>query len=294
MIREIVLAILLIFIFLAAQYAKSEEKRTTRVAVIDTGFDYKSTWPDIAQKKNDEGLPMRIPKLCPDGHIDFTQTGLQDTHGHGTHVAGIIATYSKDADYCLIIIKNYDEKIKTTENTTILAFNHAIKANADVINYSGGGEEFLLEEYEAIQKALNRGIIVVTAAGNYDPRKDKGPRKIDSVIDHVEKKQVGVKAGQPVYEIKVRYIDNITLATSVGLKFGYYPANYDKRILAVQNVDRNGQLSKSSRFGAAYLYKEIGVDVLSLGLDNSYQYMTGTSQAAPKITAKVIKGFEKK
>ena len=271
--------------------------KTTRVAVIDTGFDYKSTWPNISKQKNDEGMPMYIPKLCADGHIDFTQTGLQDTHGHGTHVAGIIATYADTSDYCLIVIKNFDANSKTNNvDATVLSFNHAIKAKADVINYSGGGEEFSLEEYEVIQKALNKGIIVVTAAGNYgkdDKSPSKGPQRIDALIDFVEQKSV-VKDGKMLNEIRVRYINNITLETSVGLRLGYYPANYDKRIIAVQNLDRTGRLAKSSRFGAAYIYKEIGVDVLSLGLNNTYKYMTGTSKAAPKITAKIIKGFEKK
>lgn len=268
--------------------------RTVKVAVIDTGFDYKSTWSDIDSKKNDENIPMKKPKLCPEGHIDFTQTSLQDTHGHGTHVAGIISTYAQDADYCLVIIKNFDRH-STVSNflTTISAFNHAINIGVDIINYSGGGEEFMYDEYVSIQKALDRGIIVVTAAGNYAVGEDKGPQQIDSVIDFVERKPIN-KNKQTVYEIKVRYINNISLVTNVGVKLGYYPANYDKRIIAVQNVDRSGNLAKSSRFGAAYLYKEMGVDVLSLGLNNSYELRTGTSQAAPKITAKIIKGFKKK
>lgn len=127
---------------------------TTRIAVIDTGFDFHSKW-------------SVQPKLCKFGHRDFTKTGIQDNHGHGTHVSGLIAKYAKNADYCLIILKFYD--LRSTPETVkngIKAINYAIKLKVDIINFSAGGEEFNDQEQSAVLNALENSIMFVAAAGN--------------------------------------------------------------------------------------------------------------------------------
>lgn len=135
--------------------------KTIKVAVIDTGFDFKATW-----QPNSDDLP-RKPTLCRTGHTDFTGTGINDSHGHGTHIAGLIGKYAGYADYCLVILKYYkpDTDITNLANS-ILAINLAIDQKVDVINYSGGG--LLKSELEcaAIVQALDKGIKVVAAAGN--------------------------------------------------------------------------------------------------------------------------------
>src|SRR5690606_8269348 len=91
----------------------------------------------------------------------------------------------------------------------------------------------------------------------------------------------------------IRYLDLNNLESEMSEREGYYPANYDRRILAVKNMDRNGKIHRSSKYGKAFQYSEVGVDVLSLWLHNSFRKETGTSMAAPKITGKIIKGFKK-
>src|SRR5690606_17888997 len=70
------------------------------IAVIDTG---------ISDKLKDGKF------LCKMGHKDFTGTGLNDVHGHGTHVSGLIhqhaaktADWNKSANYCQVILKYWD------------------------------------------------------------------------------------------------------------------------------------------------------------------------------------------
>lgn len=120
----------------------------TRIAVIDTGFDSKYTG-----KVN----------LCSSGHKDFTGTGIQDTHGHGTHVAGLIAQNA--LDYCLVIIKFYD-KNSNSFKSSISALKWAIAQDVDIINYSAGGTEPNELERKYVVQALDKGILVVAAAGN--------------------------------------------------------------------------------------------------------------------------------
>lgn len=128
--------------------------KTIKVAVIDTGL-------------NMELFKNKIT-LCKDGHKDFTGTGLKDTHGHGTHISGLIEKHAGKSSYCQIIMKYYDPKAFGQSNidNTVKAFELAIELGVDVINYSGGGMEPNDREKAAVLRALDKGIKVVAAAGN--------------------------------------------------------------------------------------------------------------------------------
>lgn len=129
---------------------------------MDTGFDFKAAW-----QPNRDDVPS-TPILCPTGHKDFTGKGLNDEHGHGTHIAGLIGKYSGKADYCLVIYKYYDNKGSDINNlnNTLKAFKAAIVEGVDIINYSGGGIARSREECAILKTALDKGIQVVAAAGN--------------------------------------------------------------------------------------------------------------------------------
>jgi subtilisin family serine protease len=121
-----------------------------KVAVIDTGLDLQDT---------------RFAKvLCPTGHQDFTGSGIQDTVGHGTHVAGLIMQYAARANYCLVIYKFYQNSSTPNSVTLLAAINEAVKEKVKYINISGGGTGFRELEYNAIKKA--KDITFIAAAGN--------------------------------------------------------------------------------------------------------------------------------
>jgi major intracellular serine protease len=136
---------------------------TLKIAVIDTGYDFKAKWPT----NPDHPTPM----LCKEGHTDLTTIKtspnyLKDNHGHGTHIAGLIAKYAIKG-YCLLIVKNYDPKtVSDNLVNTIKAFEYAISQDVDIINYSGGGQNKSEMECAVVRKALDKGIIIVAAAGN--------------------------------------------------------------------------------------------------------------------------------
>lgn len=141
-----------ILIKLAHQKNRVERKGRVVIAVVDTGFDEKYE---------------KQVKLCKTGHKSFVgDNSIQDNHGHGTHITGLIAKNSK-VDYCLVIIKYYDPRYKGNNLVnTIKAFEHAIAQDVDMINYSGGGLEPSSYERKVIEKALEKNIMVVAAAGN--------------------------------------------------------------------------------------------------------------------------------
>ena len=98
-----------------------------KVAVIDTGLDLTD--------------PRLSPHLCLTGHADTTGDGIKDTHGHGTHVVGLIEKYAKDSDYCLVILKFYGKKGEQNGVADSgFALREAINQHVDIINLSLSGD----------------------------------------------------------------------------------------------------------------------------------------------------------
>lgn len=122
-----------------------------RVAVVDTGLDLKD--------------PRFTSHLCPDGHRDFTGTGLVDTMEHGTHVAGLIQQYAGTANYCLVIIKVIDDtqSDKVRDKAIIEGLDYA-GSLTQAVNVSLAGQEFNQGEYDAIKG--HPKTLYVAAAGN--------------------------------------------------------------------------------------------------------------------------------
>ena len=161
------------------------------VAVIDTGIDV-----------NHEDLQANIwknPKEIPGNNIDDDKNGyiddihgwnfvknnnnVNDTHGHGTHIAGIIGAEGGNGKglsgvapkVSLMVLKYYspNDDGKNNLQNTVKAIEYAVKNGAHIINYSGGGLEGNSKEKAAIQEAERKGILFVAAAGNEKSNMDK-------------------------------------------------------------------------------------------------------------------------
>ena len=148
-------------------WQKFKKKKEIVVAVIDTGIDYnhpylKDNIIASSGSVSEKNYGMDFSKSVKSG----MEKTPNDSHGHGTHVAGIIKTAFPDVK--LLALKYYDPKASGQENlnSTIKALEYAVEANVDVINYSGGGPEPSDEELEMLKKAEKKGILVVAAAGN--------------------------------------------------------------------------------------------------------------------------------
>lgn len=239
-----------------------------KVAVIDTGFDFQSTW---GSRTNDDGLLLTRPKLCKTGHRSFTDDKtLHDNHGHGTHVAGLIGTYAKAANYCLVILKITNIH-HTSLSSIVSAIEHAIDINVDIINHSGGGVGAAIVEKIAVTKALDRGIIYVSAAGN-DGR----------ALEHYVFKFF---LGLPVF------ISAKTATVSFIEKYGYFMSSYDPRVIAVGGIGKNGKIMTNSNHGPVVRYYERGESVLSILPNKQYGRLSGTSQATAIKTGKIISNW---
>ena len=146
-------------------WKKFEKKRDVVVAVIDTGID-----PNHPFLK--ENLYTLSGSASKNNYgIDFSK-GMKkasepiDTHGHGTHVSGIIKSVFPNVK--ILSLKYYNKKASGKENlnSTIKALQYAVNQGVDIINYSGGGPEPDLEELRILKQAEQKGIIIIAAAGN--------------------------------------------------------------------------------------------------------------------------------
>ena len=151
---------------LALALEKFEKKRDVVIGVIDTGVA--PGHPYIRSNLHFPGARLSSTRYG----VDFSQKNRansytpQDSHGHGTHVKGIIKSVFPGVK--LLVLKYFDEKADGPSNfkATIKALKYAVDQNVDIINYSSGGPESSPEEFEILKRAKEKGILVVAAAGN--------------------------------------------------------------------------------------------------------------------------------
>lgn len=178
----------LIFI---ATIASAETKPTgTLVAIIDTGTDIshpllkENIWTNPGESGLDEHGRDRASNGVDDDNNGFVDdihgwnfvsnsNDVSDEHGHGTHIAGIVKNTAPQVS--LMILKYFDTKSSGAANVanTVKAIQYAIKMRAQIINYSGGGQEKSANEELAIQEAQKQKILFVAAAGNEKSNSDE-------------------------------------------------------------------------------------------------------------------------
>jgi hypothetical protein len=134
-----------------------------RVAVLDTGVDPAHVHLE-GRLEMQEAFGLGWPEELADG-LDEDGDGLVDeAHGHGTHVAGIIATVAPEATLLPVRVLSSDGI--GTAYELALGIRNAIERGAHVINLSISIDENAGVVRELLQDAHRRGIAIVAAAGN--------------------------------------------------------------------------------------------------------------------------------
>lgn len=150
-------------------------KSQVKVAVIDSGID--RNHPDLKGsiiKSTNMMNPMNptVPYL------------------HGTHVAGIIAAkkgngiggYGMDPNAKILSYDVSDGSMYIFDYTIANAISKAVDQGADIINLSLGSPSTSYVLQDAVEKAINKGVVVVAAAGNEASDEPSYPADYEGVI----------------------------------------------------------------------------------------------------------------
>lgn len=237
----------------------------TVVAVIDTGVDYNhedlqdNIWTNSAEVSGTTGADDDNNGYVDDVHginlIDPNETPMDD-HGHGTHVAGIIAMGNNNVGGVGIAYKSKIMPIKAggsdgTFYSSDIAkgIEYAYKNGADVINMSFGSYAHSALIENALQDAFN-SCVLVAAAGN-----DRIPTA-DCPL-----------GGQNMYPAAYSYVIGV-MAYDEANSFASF-SNWDYKPNA----------------NAEYEVVAPGVSVYSTLPNGRYASWNGTSMAAPMVSA---------
>ncbi|MGI8460645.1 MAG: S8 family serine peptidase [Solirubrobacterales bacterium] len=246
-------------------WGRSDGSRA-RVAVIDSGIE--GSHPDLGP---------RIESAVDNDNTLLHGGAKEDENGHGSHVAGLACGQSGDgfgiasAGYaCDLLIYKSDLSIASISESIV----EAIEADADVINMSfgGPGESQALEN--AIDDAAKRDVILVAAAENEDTEEQGIP------ADYLQPPGSGpdINAGTGLV---------VTAAQYDGARASFLPGRGSTVSLAAYGSAGPEGIGIFSSFPAGPTEIETlalcGVCRGSLGGDNRFAYLTGTSMATPQV-----------
>ena len=137
---------------------------TIKIAVIDTGVNFEH--PDLLGIGENRKIV---------GGYDFIENDNfpQDTNGHGTQVAGIIAADGETTGIApkskILAYRVSEDGEAVSSDLIIKAIKQAMADEADIINISLGVDIIHDEIDYAVNEAVKNGIVVVAAAGNSGP-----------------------------------------------------------------------------------------------------------------------------
>lgn len=244
--------------------AEKVEKSKFIISIIDTGIDLsnedlkKQLWQNIGETGLDsQGKNKSTNGLDDDqnGYVDdlygwnfFNNSNqLQDNHGHGTHIAGIIYNELKklkiENHFSFQILKYYDSDRPSTGliQASNRSLQYALNNNSQLINYSGGGYEPNKDEQKWIQKLQEKNIPLVAALGNQSLNTDLNP---------------------------------------------FFPASYHlENIFAIGAAQKNQKAATFSNYGKTLDFLTPGVEIKSEGLNKTKALLSGTSQSTATATA---------
>ncbi|MCA1010740.1 S8 family serine peptidase [Halobacillus halophilus] len=186
----------------------------TTVAVLDTGV-----------YKYHEDLQGTV---LPGYDFVNNDANPDDNHGHGTHIAGLIAANFNDMgiaglapDTKILPVKVGDYEGKFSDSDVLAGIYYAIDKGVDVINMSFGAYHQSDAEERALWEAYNEGIVLVAAASNDGIRDASYPASYFPVISVAATERSGYRAAFSNYGTWVDLTAPGVYLTSTSYMGGY-------------------------------------------------------------------------
>lgn len=170
---------------LYGQYWDRNQQGHVTVAVVDSGV-YGSGGSQVDAPHED----INYDHILKGVNLMDSQEGTPDTLGHGTFITGLIAADQNNEkgvagimpEVDILPIRIFGSTGRTSTSTVVEGIYKAIEADVDVINLSLGSEGSSSEMKTACETAVEKGILVVAAAGNDGTRVNNYPAAYDCVI----------------------------------------------------------------------------------------------------------------
>lgn len=242
---------------------KTTGSKEIKVAIIDSGIDYNHSdlkanmWRNGAEIVGD-GVDNDGNGVVDDiyGYNAINNSGNPfDDNGHGTHCAGVIGA-------------------ATNNSLGISGVNWQIEMiGVKFLNSEGKGTTWdSIKAVEYVTNLKNRGVNIVASNNSWG-----GGSYSQALYDAIARAR---NAG-------IAFIAAAGNETNNNDSNPSYPASYNvSNIVSVAAVDSNGNKASFSNYGANSVdIAAPGVQIASTYPNNQYYYMSGTSMAAPHVSA---------
>jgi subtilisin family serine protease len=231
-------------------WSKLQKREPIKVGIIDTGIDFHHP---VLKKFIKPGIDL----------VDAKPSIPMDENGHGTHAAGTICMLGLLPGVELYSIKMLGRHMEGDFSRVIPALQWAIDNRIDLINMSFAYREDNPAIYKAIQMANDAGIIMVASTGNRsnwdDPPKGMTKKEWEKIV---------AATRLPRYSIM-------------------YPARYSE-VIAVAHCTPQGKISSRANIGPELDLAAPGTNIISTNIGGRFGALSGTSMAAPHVTAAIV------
>ena len=262
----------------ARAWSITKGSKSIKVAIIDTGIDasHEDLKGNLWINPGETGLDKKGRDKATNG-IDDDDNGfiddvngwnfvsnnnkLKDNHGHGSHIAGIIGAEAGNGKGIIGIAPDV--------SLMILKYYDPTVSNSDNLKNT----------IKAIDYAVKMGANVINYSGG-----------------GIEYSQEEFNAVKQAEDKGILFVAAAGNERSNSDQYHYYPADYKlSNIISVTALDAKSKVLSTSNYGVETVHLAApGQNILSTLPDNTYGFLTGTSQATAFVTGAAVLIMAKK
>ncbi|HMS54620.1 MAG TPA: S8 family serine peptidase [Fimbriimonadaceae bacterium] len=268
--------------------SSNKPQSSPTIAVIDTGCDMNH--PDF---RNSGGSSTHFANGGQLDHTNSLQFFLgeplvggtpEDSHGHGTHVAGLALASGNNGGHAGMgmigtgynckgmVLRVFDTQGNGSDADAAAAIYYAVDHGADILNLSIGTEDYSQQFQDAVTYAFEKGLTVV-AAGNED---GNGGGDLGPIYPAACSAAMGVAANGPYWQPAIATYGGTGYYLDIAAPGG--DLYFDGNQYSIQFVWSTAMRTAGTLFD----YSMAGI--LFPPYFTDYAYLAGTSMATPQVS----------